>query len=485
MSRNIIRLSKIVPLGFGSIFLLMISIGFATKYSMDNLAEAIKWQTHTYVVKTNLQALEKDLVDAETGQRGFIFTGKEEFLEPYKNGTIAFYKTAIETKKLIKDNPEQVKNMDQLETMTEQKLDELAETISLKREGKESQLRALVLSKKGKIVMDEIRAKLAQMLNLEDALLVERTKLAKQSEQFAAIFSIGGTVVAIVLGSFIVLFISDKIIRPINQVANTIARSSTEIAATVEEQERTATLQSTSVNQTTITMDELGAASQQSAQQAQAGAESARQALKITERGTLAVEQTLESMTILKENVGAISAEILRLSEQTNQIGNISSAVTDLANQTNMLALNASVEAVRAGENAQGFTVIATEIRKLADQSKKSAEKINHLVVNIKNAIDSTVTVTKEGTKTVEEGTKITQETAAAFSEVAQAVNNVVLNNQQISLTAEQQAVAIQQVVDAMNSLNLSAQETASGISQTKLGTQQLNEAAQNLNSIV
>jgi methyl-accepting chemotaxis protein len=485
MSKNIIRLSKVVPLGFGSIFLLMISIGFATKYSMDNLAEAIKWQTHTYVVKTNLQALEKDLVDAETGQRGFIFTGKEEFLEPYKNGTSAFYKTAIETKKLIKDNPEQVKNMEQLETMTEQKLDELAETISLKRAGKEPQLRALVLSNKGKIVMDEIRAKLAQMLNLEDALLVERTKLAKQSEQLSAIFSIGGTVVAVVLGSFIVLFISDKIIRPINQVANTIASSSTEIAATVEEQERTATMQSSSVNQTTITMDELGAASQQSAQQAQAGAESARQALNITERGTLAVEQTLESMTILKENVEAIAAEILRLSEQTNQIGNISSAVTDLANQTNMLALNASVEAVRAGENAQGFTVIATEIRKLADLSKKSAEKINNLVVDIKNAIDSTVTVTKEGTKTVEEGTKISQETAAAFSEVAKAVNNVVLNNQQISLTAEQQAVAIQQVVDAMNSLNQSAKETASGISQTKLGTQQLNEAAQNLNSIV
>jgi methyl-accepting chemotaxis protein len=197
------------------------------------------------------------------------------------------------------------------------------------------------------------------------------------------------------------------------------------------------------------------------------------------------VEQTLESMTILKENVEAIAAEILRLSEQTNQIGNISTAVTDLANQTNMLALNASVEAVRAGENAQGFTVIATEIRKLADLSKKSAEKINNLVVDIKNAIDSTVTVTKEGTKTVEEGTKISQETAAAFSEVAKAVNNVVLNNQQISLTAEQQAVAIQQVVDAMNSLNQSAKETASGISQTKLGTQQLNDAAQNLNSIV
>ena len=143
-----------------------------------------------------------------------------------------------------------------------------------------------------------------------------------------------------------------------------IVSSSTEIAATVEQQERTATLQSSYVNQTTVTMDELGAASQQSAKQAQAGAECGPQALNIAERETLAVEQTLESMIILKENVKAIAQQIMRLNEQTNQIGNISNGVTtNLANQTNILTLNAAVEAVRAGENSQGFNVLATEIR--------------------------------------------------------------------------------------------------------------------------
>ncbi|MEG4287614.1 methyl-accepting chemotaxis protein [Microcoleus sp. C2C3] len=178
-----------------------------------------------------------------------------------------------------------------------------------------------------------------------------------------------GPLLGIAIALLAAFLISSGIAKTISDPVNAIARSSTEIAATIEEQERTATMQSSYVNQTTITMDELGSASQQSAKLAQAGADSARQALKITERGALAVEQTLESMTILKENVGAISAEILRLSEQTNLIGNLSTAVTDLANQTNMLALNASVEAVRAGENAQGFTVIATEIR-LPSRSK-------------------------------------------------------------------------------------------------------------------
>lgn len=485
MSPNIFRLSQLVPFGFGSIFFLMISIGVASKLSVNKLVESVEWQNHTYMVKTNLQSLEKDLVDAETGQRGFILTGREEYLEPYTNGKTALSKSLNDLKKLIADNPEQLKRLNQAEEIAQRKIDELSETIALKRDGKDQELEELLLSNKGKTFMDQFRNKIAEMLKTEDNLLAERTQIAKQSEQLSAIISMGGTVIALIFGSFIVLFISDKIIRPINQVANTIASSSTQIATTVEQQERAAVQQSTSVNQTTITMDELGASAQLSAEQAQAATESAREALTITEKGTLSVQETLESMTILKAKVKAITEEIGRLNQQSNQIGNISSVVTNLANQTNMLALNASVEAVRAGENGKGFAIIATEIRKLADQSKKSAEEINHLVTDIKNAIKSTVTVTNEGTKTVELGNKINQKTAVAFSNVANAFNNVLLSNQQISQAAQQQAIAIQQVIDSMNLLNQSAQETASGISQTKTGIEQLNKAAQNLNSII
>jgi methyl-accepting chemotaxis protein len=485
MSQNIIRLTKIVPLGFYSIFVLMIGIGFASKFSMDKLSEAVELQTHTYVVKTNLQALEKELVNAETGQRGFIFTGKEDFLEPYNNGKIALSKSLKELKELVKNNQKQVTNLEKIEELAQKKLDELAETISLKRAGKEPELKALVLSRKGKIFMDEIRNRLGEMMKMEDNLLVERTQLAKQSEQLSAFISVGGTVVALVFGSVILLFISDKIIRPINQVGSMMASSSAEITATVEQQERTAEQQAASVNQTTTTMDELGASSQQSAHQAQAATESARQALTITKEGILAVQETLESMTILKQKVGAIAEQIESLNQQTNQISNISNLVTDLANQTNMLALNAAVEAVRVGENGKGFAVIATEIRKLSDESKKSTQNINNIVIAIKKELDSTVAVASEGTKTVELGSKITQKMADSFSGVANAVNNMLLNNQQISQTAQQQAIAIQQVVDAMNVINQSTKEAAIGITQIKVGTQQLNQAAQNLSSII
>ena len=124
-----------------------------------------------------------------------------------------------------------------------------------------------------------------------------------------------GALLGIAIALLAAFLISSGIAKTISGRVNAIATSSTEIAATVEQHKSTATHLSSYVNQTTITMDELGAASQQSAKQAQAGAESGSQALKITQRETLAVEQTLESMIILKEYVKAIAQQIMRLNE--------------------------------------------------------------------------------------------------------------------------------------------------------------------------
>ena len=232
-------------------------------------------------------------------------------------------------------------------------------------------------------------------------------------------------------------------------------------------------------------MDELGESSRACASQAEAAAFGAKQALALTVGGRQAVDNTLTEMATLKQNVEAIEKQILLLSEQTHRIGNISSLVSDLANQTNILAINAAIEAWRAGESGKGFSIVAIEIRKLADLSKESASNINALVIDIQTAINSTTIVTNEGAETVDIGVKIALKTADTFAGVAEAIESIVLNSQQISFTAKNQAIAIQDVFQVVNSLTLATQDNALGISELKLGIEQLNQAAQNLKSAV
>ncbi len=281
------------------------------------------------------------------------------------------------------------------------------------------------------------------------------------------------------------VFIRQALIKALMDTINTMASASTEIATATEEQERLAERQASSVNKTSVTMDQLKASSRQSSQQAESAAIGAQQVLNLSQEGNRAVQRTLEEMGNLKEKVTNIAQSIAQLNQQIDQINTYQQLVGDIAEQTNMLALNAAVEAVRAGEHGKGFSVVANEIRKLADQSKQSSDKINQLVNDIQTAINTTVMATQSGTKTVEEGVTTAQETALAFNNVAQSIEEVVMNLQQISLNVKQQAIAVSEVVDEMTNLNQAARQTAAGVAQTKIGTQKLNETALELKAMV
>lgn len=279
--------------------------------------------------------------------------------------------------------------------------------------------------------------------------------------------------------------VNTRIGQTLQSFTSDLVVSSGQISETMNEQERTIAEQASSVNETTTTVEELGATSRQTAQQADVSSQGARQALDLSEKGTESVSKTMDGINELHAKVTAIADQIVNLSEQTSQISGISELVSDVANQTNMLALNAAVEAARAGEQGKGFTVVADEIRKLAEQTKKSAEKINSLVDDIQSAINSTIMVTDQGQKTAIEGIQLAENSAATFKEIADAVNNVFVNSQQISMSSKQQAVAVQQVISAMNTINLGAQETSAGIGQVRTAAGRLEKEATDLKALV
>lgn len=281
------------------------------------------------------------------------------------------------------------------------------------------------------------------------------------------------------------LFFANRITQYIQRTIATIMTSANEIVDTVQTQEIAVNEQANSAIATTDTINELESISTETAEQASASADGARQALSLAEAGTQAVQKTIQEMSDLRERVNEIAAQIAALGAQTGQITTVSDLVSDLAKQTNMLALKAAVEAARAGEQGKGFGVVASEIRKLADESKKSAQKINNLATDIQTAIDRTVMTTARGTKTVTDGIQLAENTAVTFNGVTDAVNNVFLNSQQISARTKRQATAIQQVLGAMTTISEGSQESAVGMHRVKTSTRELNLIADELQAAV
>ncbi len=435
------KVNQIIFGGFGIIFVLIL-IGTATSdWSQKKIIRVGEEIALTYKIKSYLNALEKSLVDAETGQRGFIYSNRSDFLAPDNRGKNQLEQNFIRLRSDLSKDESQLQILAEINDLSQQKMQELEETILLKKSGKEDEVRRLVLSGKGKNIMDDIRVKIRQMIETEEKKFAMKQAEANQVYRIAQVTCWGSTFLVIGLGLVIALIVARVIMKTIEQAASSIATSAIELAATVEQQERIARNQAISINQTTSTMQELNISANQAAEQAESSAQAAR-------------------------HVGSL---VMRLSEQTTEISKMNTLVTELANQTNMLALNAAVEAVRAGEQGRGFNVVAGEIRRLADQSKKSAENIGVLVSDIKM-------LASNGSVSGSDMMKI--------DNIVTAANNIILSSQQISLASKQQAIAIQQVLGAMNAINEGAQQTATGITQTKTSIQLLSQAAEHLKSL-
>ncbi|WP_207088205.1 CHASE3 domain-containing protein [Phormidium pseudopriestleyi] len=479
------KLGKILSLGLGTIALINIVVSAIAYATNSSLIETMAWVSHTHEVKSNIRLLEKVVIDAETGQRGFLFTGNQDFLEPYNQSLEKERMVFKDLKELLQDNPEQTQKLTVIDGLIADKLAELNQTIRLKQNGQDEQLRVLVNSGKGKQIMDEIRFQINDMEDVENALLMVRKQKAIQAEQWMKISILLGTASLLILVLLIFRFTQEKIIHPIEGVSLELTSMSSQLASTIEEQESVANQQAASMSQTTATVSELAASSRHIATQAESTSMQGKQVIALTESGQDAMESSVQEMKTLQVNAGKITQQTQVLETQTAKIGIISNLVSEIAMETELLALNAAIEAVRAGEHGKGFGVVAAEIRKLADQSKNSAHQINTLVQEIKNSIHSTTQVTVEGSQKIDQLMQVIQSAAETFEMVFTSINTVVLSSQQIAANIKQQDIAIQQITEVVTSINLGASQTATGLGQTRISSQQLKDNAKILADLV
>jgi len=188
-----------------------------------------------------------------------------------------------------------------------------------------------------------------------------------------------------------------------------------------------------------VTTEELKEASKKTKENSQNVSMKANLSLGFSQKEMESVKANIEKMVALRQKTQIIAELILELSEHTQQIGDTVGIVEDIAEQTNMLALNAAVEAARAGENGKGFSVVAGEIRKLADESKQATTKITSLIKAIQQATNSTVMATEEGSKEIEIGVKLADNINSDIESLINLISEVKTAAEEIYADSEQQ----------------------------------------------
>ncbi len=203
-------------------------------------------------------------------------------------------------------------------------------------------------------------------------------------------------------------------------------------------------------------------ASKQVAENAQGATEGAQSANKAAENGVEVVQKTIAGMNSINDAVQNVAEEVSNLGERSQEIGKIVSVIDDIAAQTNLLALNAAIEAARAGEQGRGFAVVADEVRQLAERVSQATSEIAGLIESVQESVSTSVQATESGTKQVEEGTTLASGAGEALDEIIKAVGSVTRQVEEISALAEEVSASSNEMVDAIDGIASVATENSS-----------------------
>jgi len=207
----------------------------------------------------------------------------------------------------------------------------------------------------------------------------------------------------------------------------------------------------------------------------------ASSSMDTSKSGMAAIQQSIEGMSDVREQVQNIARTILELSEKTQQIGTIIATVDDFAEQSSLLALNASIEAARAGEDGKAFSVVATEVKNLAEQSQQATEKVRSILSDIQRTTHTAVMVTEEGSKRVDRGVELVGSAGEIISTLTRSITQSADSAKQIAAAARQQNNGIEQISVAMSGIDQFSRQNLAAIKQTETTSQTLAAVAQQL----
>ncbi|AEI64240.1 methyl-accepting chemotaxis protein [Corallococcus macrosporus] len=536
-----------IALGFGLSLLMLLIVAGVSFQGANQLTTSTAGLLKAHENFRIIREVRALLMDAESGQRGYILAGEENYLAPYREAVATLRDDMARLREAMADHPAQRARLNRLEPVVSQRLERLDEGIRLRREqGLEAGAR-YIQGGQGKEIMAQVKTIIDEMLVAEQERWDEYSDAAREMAQ-RILWVLGiGTLLGLLIvggGSYLItrgittplraLMVGaeqlgrgklehrievkgqdetaqlarafndmaekrqqnevqlekeseqrEHTLRTVAEFVNQLAGASAEILSSTTEQVAGAQEQGSAVTETVSTIEEITKTSEEAAGRARAVSDSARHAEEVGRSGRRAVEEAVGAMGAVREQVESIASRILALAEQAQAIGDIITTVNDISEQTHMLALNASIEASRAGEHGRGFAVVASEVKALADQSKKATGQVRQILGQIQKATHGAVMTTEEGTKSVATATRVVSEAGANIQTLSDLLAQASLTAAQIAASANQQATGIGQIRQAMHDVNQATQQALISSRQTERAMQDLNGMGQKLKGLL
>ncbi|MCE5272835.1 methyl-accepting chemotaxis protein [bacterium] len=523
-----------ISLGLGLGALLILLIGTVSLRNNLSLMETVSWVNRTNQEIWTLEITFSHLREAQNSCRGFLLARDTLYLKDYRDA-VTKLGTDFDTLQTLGLSIQQDRaRLGALKTLVDEMIAELQGQIDLARGSDFETAIAQMKIGRSNDLRDKIYSGIRGIRTGELAQLTERSAAMQKSSSLARNFIVFGSLIGLVLLIMAGTIITRDITRPLGmvvavssdiaggdlttsipedrrkdevgelnesfrsmlanlrqqtrsiaEVVNSLAASSSEISTTVSQLAASTAETSTAVSETSTTAEEIRQTAEVSSNKAENVATLAREAEDYSRSGREALEDTLGGMSEIQIRMESIGESIMRLSEQSQAIGEIIASVDDLADQSNLLAVNAAIEAARYEDQGKGFTVVAQEIRSLADQSKQGTKKVRTILNDVQKATTNAVLAVEQGGKTVEAAMKQSQKAREAIQSMTESIADTAQAGKQIAASNQQQTAGIEQIVVAIDNIRQATTQNAIGTRQIEETTRRLAELGQSLKELV
>jgi methyl-accepting chemotaxis protein len=509
----------------GAAILLVLAV---TAYrSNGTLTRTLQLVVDGQQVALNLERTMTQMLNAETGARGYVLTGEEPYLEPLKEARVVLKQVLRDLRTAAAEDALLGARLDSLEAAVETSLETREQQVSTRQQQGFEAAVALVKAGEGMRKMNEVRKILEELQSLQKARLSELTRAANEAalnaESVILIVSVLGLAIFIfasvwlsrtITGSLSLLMggteqvgagnldhrISldskdetgelarrinqmterrqvaereassrtaerNRVLEGVNEAVVRMSSGTAELLAGVAQHTSGAQEQAAAVSQTATTVDEVSQLSEQNCRQTKGMTEAARRSEEVSRAGKEAVQTAQQLMQAAKERTQLVAQAILTLAERGQAVGEVITLITELADQTNILALNAAIEASRAGEQGKSFSVVAGEVKSLAEQAKKATVQVRQILTEVQKMAHHAVLSAEEGTRSLDAAAKAADHAGDTVLSLTSTIAEFSESVTQITSAVGQQNAGVTQIHQAIRDIS---QATTQGLASTQ-----------------